>query len=49
MFNEDNRKLFTIVTNLRVGKVKSSITKKKNYQKARPKTMSADVDQLQRK
>ena len=49
MFDEDNRKLFTIVNNLRVGKVKSSITKKKNYQKSRPKIMSADVDQLQRK
>ena len=40
---------FTIVNTLRVGKGKSSITKKKNYQKSRPKIMSADVDQLQRK
>ena len=43
------KKLFTIVSKLRVGKGKSSITKKKNYQKSRPKIMSADVDQLQRK
>ena len=43
-----DRKLFTIVNNLRVGKGKSSITKKKNYQKSRPKIMSADVEQLQR-
>ena len=42
-------KLFTIVNNLKVGKGKLSITKKKNYQKSRPKIMSADVDQLQRK
>ena len=43
-----DRKLFTIVNNLKVGKGKSSITKKKkNYQKSRPKIMSADVDQLQ--
>ena len=35
---------------LKVGKGKLSITKKKkNYQKSRPKIMSADVDQLQRK
>ena len=43
-------KLFTIVNNLKVwkvGKGKLSITKKKNYQKSRPKIMSADVDQLQ--
>ena len=40
----------TIVNNLKVIKGKSSITKKKkNYQKYRPKIMSADVDQLQRK
>jgi len=38
-----------IVNNLRVGKGKSSITKKKKYQKSRPKIMSADVDQLQQK
>ena len=44
-----DRKLFTIVHNLRVGKRKSRITKKKNYQKCRPKIMSADVDQLQQK
>ena len=43
-----DRKLFTIVNNLKVGK-KLSITKKKNYQKSRPKIMSVDVDQLQRK
>ena len=42
-------KLFTIVNNLKVGKGKLSITRKKNYQKSRPKIMSADVDQLQRK
>ena len=42
-------KLFTIVNNLKVGKGKLSITKKKNYKKSRPKIMSADVDQLQRK
>ena len=30
-------KLFTIVNNLKVGKGKLSITKKKNYQKSRPK------------
>ena len=42
-------KLFTVVNNLKVGKRKLSITKKKNYQKSRPKIMSADVDQLQRK
>ena len=42
-------KLFTIVNNLIVGKGKLSITKKKNCQKIRPKIMSADVDQLQRK
>ena len=42
-------KLFTIVNNLKVGKGKLSITKKKNCQKTRPKFMSADVDQLQRK
>ena len=33
-------KLFTIVNNLKVGKGKLSITKKKNYQKSRPKIMS---------
>ena len=43
------KKLFTIVSKLRVGKGKSSITKKKNYQKSRPKILGADVDQLQRK
>ena len=32
-----------------MGKGKLSITKKKNYQKSRPKIMSVDVDQLQRK
>ena len=42
-------KLFTVVNNLKVGKRKLSITKKKNYQKSRPKIMSADIDQLQRK
>ena len=42
-------KLFTIVNNLKVGKGKLSITRKKNYQKSRPKIMSADVDQLQQK
>ena len=41
-------KLFTVVNNLKVGKGKLSITKKKNYQKSRPKIMSADVDKLQR-
>ena len=41
-------KLFTVVNNLKVGKGKLSITKKKNYQKSRAKIMSADVDQLQR-
>ena len=30
-------KLFTIVNNLKVGKGKLSVTKKKNYQKSRPK------------
>ena len=42
-------KLFTIVNNLKVAKGKLSITRKKNYQKSRPKIMSADVDQLQQK
>ena len=42
-------RLFTIMNNLKLGKGKLSITKKKNYQKSRPKIMSADVDQLQRK
>ena len=43
-------KLFAIVNDLKVGKGKLSITKKKkNYQKSRPKIMSADVNQLQRK
>ena len=37
------------MNNLRVGRGKSSITKKKNYQKSRPKILGADVDQLQRK
>ena len=37
-------KLFTIVNNLKVGKGKLSITKKKNYQKSKPKIKSADVD-----
>ena len=37
-------KLLTIANNLKVGKGKLSITKKKNYQKSRPKIMSADVD-----
>ena len=40
-------KLFTIVNNLKVGKEKNY--QEKNYQKSRPKIMSADVDQLQRK
>ena len=42
-------KLLTIVNTLRVGKGKSSITKKKTVKKSRPKIMNADVDQLQRK
>ena len=42
-------KLFTIMNNLKVGKGKLNITKKKNNQKSRPKIMSVDVDQLQRK
>ena len=36
------------MNNLKVGKGKSSITKKKNYQKSRPKIMSADIDVDQR-
>ena len=39
-------RLFTIINNLKLGKGKLSITKKKNYQKSRPKIMSADVDLL---
>ena len=37
------------MNNLKVGKGKLSITKKKRNQKSGPKIMSADVDQLQRK
>ena len=45
-----DRKLFRIVNNLKVGKGKLSITKKKkNYQKSCPKIMIADVDQFQQK
>ena len=42
-------KLFTVVNNLKVGKGKLSITKKETIKKSRPKIMSADVDQVQRK
>ena len=43
------RTLITIVNNLKVVKRKIKHYQEKNYQKSRPKIMSADVDQLQRK
>ena len=41
--------LFTIVNNLKVGKGKLNITKKKTIKNLGLNIMSADVDQLQRK